>query len=361
MTDSSPETASYRRGLVLGLFLAVGLAFAWIIRDYLLALFLAAVFSVLLQPVYRWTLLRCGGHRGLASGLVLLGFVIVVGVPLLLMAGLVASETVQLARAFVPWVRGLLQDPSGFTDRLPDWLPVGHALDPYRELLLERLEAVTSNIGGSLFAGLTRATGSLIAFGITLFVFLYAMFFFLMRGADLLHAGLRYLPLDGKDRQEVVDKGISVTRATLKSILVIGLLQGFLTGLAFWVVGISGAAFWGTVVLVLAAVPALGAPLVWLPACAWLAVQGSWVEAVGLAVWGMVVVGLVDNILRPRIVGEETRLPDLVVLVSSLGGIAAFGALGIIVGPIIAAVFFVVLEIYRHTFAGALPGANSDG
>ena len=138
----------------------------------------------------------------------------------------------------------------------------------------------------------------------------------------------------------------------------IGVIQGVLTGLALWVVGISGAAFWGTVVVVLAAVPALGAPLVWIPAAVWLVVQGDTVSAVGLVAWGIVVIGLVGNILRPRIVGEETRLPDLVVMVSSLGGIAAFGALGIIVGPIIAAVFFVVLDIYRHTFASALPGVR---
>ena len=94
----------------------------------------------------------------------------------------------------------------------------------------------TRNVGGALFAGLTRVTGSTLQFGISLFVFLYAMFFFLMRGADLFHAALRYLPLDSDDRDEVVEKGIVVTKATLKSILIIGLLQGILVGLAFWVV-----------------------------------------------------------------------------------------------------------------------------
>lgn len=359
MTDPTTETAPYRRSLVLGLFLAVGAAFVWVIRDYLLALFLAAIFSTLLHPVYRWTLVRCGRRRGIASGLVLFGFVVVVGLPLVFFVGLIANEAVQLARVIVPWIRDHLTDPSGFTGGLPGWLPFGQAIEPYRELLLERLEAATGNIGSSLMSGITTATGSMMAFGIALFVFLYAMFFFLMRGADLFHAGLRYLPLDGEHRDQVVEKGIAVTRATLKSILVIGVIQGVLTGLALWAVGISGAAFWGTVVVVLAAVPVLGAPLVWIPAAIWLLVQGDTVAAVGLVAWGIVVVGLVDNILRPRIVGEETRLPDLVVLVSSLGGIAVFGALGIIVGPIIAAVFFVVLDIYRYTFASALTEENT--
>lgn len=358
MTEPGSETAPYRRGLVLGLVLAVGIGFVWVIRDFILALFLAAIFSTLLQPVYHWTLARCRRRRGIASGLVLLGFVVVVGLPLLFFIGLIANEVVQLLRVIVPWIRDHLSDPVGLSGMLPGWLPVGEAIEPYRELLLERLEAASGNIGSSLVQSITTATGSMIAFGITMFVFLYAMYFFLMRGAELFHAGLRYLPLDGQHRDAVVEKGIAVTRATLKSILVIGVIQGVLTGLALWVVGISGAAFWGTVVVVLAAVPALGAPLVWIPAAVWLVVQGDTVSAVGLVAWGIVVIGLVDNILRPRIVGEETRLLDLVVLVSSLGGIAAFGALGIIVGPIIAAVFFVVLDIYRHTFASALPGVR---
>ena len=184
------------------------------------------------------------------------------------------------------------------------------------------------------------------------------MFFFLMRGADMLHASLKYLPLDHEDREEVIGRGIATAWATLKSILIIGLLQGVLIGLAFWVVGISGAVFWGAVVLVLAAIPALGTPLVWGPAAIYLFVNGQTVAAIGLIVWGALVIGLIDNILRPRLVGEEAKLPDLVVLVSILGGISVFGIVGIIAGPVLATVFFVVLDIYRHTFADALGGPN---
>jgi predicted PurR-regulated permease PerM len=358
MTDSPSDGPNYRRFLVLALVVGVSAAFLFMVRDYLIVLMIAAIFSTLLHPLYRRVLPLCGGRRGLASAIVLFGFVVAVGLPLVVMIGLVANEAVLLSKLAGPWVEKLISDREMLTQHLPDWLPFSDALEPYRAQIKERLADATGNVGGALFAGLTRATGTTIEFGIRLFVFLYAMFFFLMRGADMIHAGLRYLPLDREDREEIVTRGIDTARATLKSILIIGLLQGVLIGLAFWVVGIDAAIFWGAVVVVLAAIPALGTPLVWGPAAIWLAVNGHTVEAIGMTVWGVAVVGLVDNILRPRLVGEEAKLPDLVVLISILGGIGLFGIVGIIAGPVLATLFFVVLDIYRHTFADALRSGN---
>lgn len=358
MSETSKNGPGFRRLLVLALFVGVSVAFFVIVQDYLLAVFVAAIFSTILHPVYRYALPRCGGRPWLASGIVLFGFVVAVGVPLLLMLGMVANEAVELSKVIVPWIQQRLQEPPNQTGLHPDWLPFADALNPYREQIRSSLENATSNVGEELFAGLSRATGSTVEFGIDTFVFLYSMFFFLMRGAALFDAVLRYLPLDREDRHEVIERGISVTRATLKSILIIGLLQGVLVGLAFWVVGIKGAVFWGAVVLVMSAIPVLGSPVVWGPAAAWLFFNGQVAEGVGLAIWGAAVVSLVDNILRPRIVGEESRLPDLMILISVLGGIGTLGVIGILVGPVVAAVFVVVLDIYRHTFADVLPGGK---
>ena len=356
MTDPAPDR-TYRRLLVLAMCVGVSAAFIVVVSDYLMALFVAAIFSSLLHPIYRRILVRCGGRNWLASTIILFGFVLAVGVPLVFVFGLVAGEAVAFSRVAVSWISKELSGPIGSAD-LPEWLPFSEALEPYRAMLLEKIEGTASDIGSSLFAGLTSATSSTIQFGVSLFVFLYAMPFFLMRGEGLFHAGLRYLPLGEADRDKVVAKGISVTRATLKSIVVIGLLQGLLLGMAFWIVGLPGAALWGGVVVVLAAVPVLGPPMIWVPACIWLVINDQWSEGIGLAAWGTLVIGLVDNILRPMLVGRETKLPDLVVLVSSLGGIGAFGAIGILVGPIIAAVFFVMLDIFRHTFVATRGSDN---
>jgi predicted PurR-regulated permease PerM len=126
-------------------------------------------------------------------------------------------------------------------------------------------------------------------------------------------------------------------------------------GLSFAVAGLSGAVFWGTLVFVLSAIPGLGAPIVWVPAAIYLAVTGAFGAAIGLALWGALVVGLVDNILRPLIVGRDAKLPDVVVLVAILGGIITFGMIGLILGPIIAAVLDTLLGIYRRAFANQLP------
>ena len=359
MADEPTRETFYRRTLVLLLVAAVSAAFITVVRDFILAVFLAAVISTMLHPLYRRVLGRCGGHPSVASGIVLVGFILAVGLPLLLFFGLVASEAVTLSKSILPWIEAQLENAEALSGHLPGWFPFSSTLDPYRTQILSKIGEASGGAGSFLFDSFSRATKGTIDFFINLFVFLYAMFFFLMRGETLFHAALRYLPLGTTDRNQVVDKGLAVTRATLKSILIIGLLQAVLVGGAFWVVGIEGAAFWATIVLVLSAIPALGPPIVWGPAALYLVLDNQVAEGIGLAIWGTVVVGVVDNILRPRIVGEETRLPDLVILVSILGGIGAFGAVGIIVGPILAAVFFVILDVYRATFSDILPGGHN--
>ena len=168
------------------------------------------------------------------------------------------------------------------------------------------------------------------------------------------HSALK-TKLTSEDKKRLIDKGQSVTRATIKGTLVIGIVQGTLAGLAFAVVGIAGAAFWGTLMAVLSMIPAVGTALVWVPAVIYLYIKGQVVAATGLLIWCAAVVGTVDNVLRPRLVGGDTEMPDLLILVSTLGGLSMFGAIGIIVGPIVAALFLVVWDIFGVAFSGLLP------
>ena len=125
--------------------------------------------------------------------------------------------------------------------------------------------------------------------------------------------------------------------------------------MGLWVSGINSPVFWGAIVFVLSAIPGVGAPIVWVPAAGYLIATGSVGWGVALAVWGALIVGLADNILRPMLVGRDAKLPDLVILISILGGITSFGAVGIIIGPIIAAILDTVLNIYKRAFAESLP------
>ena len=155
----------------------------------------------------------------------------------------------------------------------------------------------------------------------------------------------------------MLEKFTSVTRATLKGTAVIGILQGIVAGLAFAVVGIPSAVFWGTIMTILSVIPGIGSALVWGPAAVILAASGHYAKAIGLALFCGLVVGSLDNFLRPRLVGKDTQMHELLILFGTLGGIFMFGAVGIIIGPIVAALFVTVWEIYGVAFKEVLPGA----
>jgi predicted PurR-regulated permease PerM len=356
MNDSSASTDHVRLGFILVVLLLVGAAFLSMIADFLVTLLLAALFAGLLHPPYRWLCRRLGDRPAAAAVVTLVVTLLAIGVPVAGLIGIVAAEAVQVSQQLRPWVQELMSGDAPLAASLPAWVPYAEQLDPYRESILNKLAEAGSSAGSWLVGSVSTVTQGTLGFLIAFFVMLYAMFFFLIDGPRLVSALKAHLPLSAEDRDLVVDRGLAVTRASLKGILVIGALQGLLVGLGLWVCGLSGAAFWGAITFVLSAVPGLGAPIIWIPAAIYLGVTGSLGAAIGLTVWGAVVVGLVDNVLRPLIVGRDARLPDLVVLVSILGGIGVFGAVGILVGPIIAAMVDTLLNIYRRAFAAWLPG-----
>ena len=153
----------------------------------------------------------------------------------------------------------------------------------------------------------------------------------------------------------MLDKFTSVTRATLKGSLLIGIMQGGLAGIAFAVAGIDNAVFWGTVMAVLSVIPSIGSALVWGPACVILMMQGSVGTGVGLLAFCAIVVGSLDNLLRPILVGKDTRMHELMIFFGTLGGIMMFGISGIFIGPLIASLFVTIWELYGVAFADFLP------
>jgi predicted PurR-regulated permease PerM len=185
------------------------------------------------------------------------------------------------------------------------------------------------------------------------------MFFFLTGGPGLLTGVLAYLPLTEADEQRMVGKFVSVTRATFKGTILIGAAQGLLGGLAFWTVGIDGAIFWGTVMTVLSIIPGVGGALVWIPAAIILMISGEMWRGIVLALFCALVVGSVDNLLRPRLVGQDTKMHELLIFFSTLGGLMFFGASGFILGPILAALFVTAWEMFGITFRTALAEPGS--
>jgi predicted PurR-regulated permease PerM len=353
------RTVRFRRSFLLLLALGVSAVFLYMIRDYLMPLLLAAVFSGLVMPVCRRIQGRVGGRKAVAAALTLLLLLVAVGLPLVGFVAVVVAAAIEVTTDSVPWIQEAIRQPSGVLERAYVAVPRLRGLDPYRGQILTRVAAVAENAGNFLLRSMSALTGGTFGFLLGLFVMLYAMFFFLIGGGRTLDKVLAYVPLPPEDKERLVGRFLSVARATIKGSLVVGLVQALLAGLAFWAAGIGAAAFWATIVFVLSMLPGIGAPLVWVPAAIYLAATGRVGAAIALAAWCTLVVGTIDNVLRPRLVGGDTRMPDLLILVSTLGGLTLFGAAGIIVGPIIAALFITVWEIYGAAFQDLLAGGTA--
>jgi predicted PurR-regulated permease PerM len=182
-------------------------------------------------------------------------------------------------------------------------------------------------------------------FFVAFFLMVYMLFFLFRDGEQLTQTISRAIPLHPQHTRRLLTQFATVVRATVKGNIVLALVQGALGAVAFWVLGLPGAILWGAVMAVLSLLPAVGAAIVWGPVAAYYLLSGDVLRGVGLIVWGTVVIGLIDNFLRPRLVGRDTRLPDYLVLVSTLGGLVVFGLNGFVIGPVIAAVFLVSWEM----------------
>ncbi len=328
--------------------------FLSMIRQFLMAIFLAGIFSALSYPLYRRFERWFRGRRALASLATLLLIVVVVILPLGGLLGIVTGQAIKVGETVTPWVSRQLSEPDAISEALTS-LPYYDKIEPYRNLILKKAGELVGHISGFLINRLRSVTLGTVNFIFMLFIMLYTMFFFFMDGKKLIDKILYYLPLEDQDERRMLDKFTSVTRATLKGTAVIGILQGGLAGAAFAVVGIDSAVFWGTIMAVLSFIPGIGTALVWGPAVIILAATGHLAKAIGLGVFCAAVVGSIDNLLRPILVGRDTQMHELMILFGTLGGIIMFGVVGVIIGPIIAALFVTVWEIYGVAFRDILP------
>jgi len=334
--------------------------FLSMISQFLMAIFLAGIFSALSYPLYRRFEKWFKGRRSLASIATLLIIVFVVLLPLGGLLGITTGQAIKVGEAVKPWVERQLAEPDAISGALKS-LPFYDRIIPYRSLILKKAGEMVGGISGFLINRLSSVTLGTVNFLFMLFIMLYTMFFFLMDGDKLIAKILYYLPLEDHDERRILNKFTSVTRATLKGTAVIGLLQGVLAGSAFAVVGIDSAVFWGAIMAVLSFIPGIGSALVWVPAVIILAATGHAAKAIGLGLFCAVVVGSIDNFLRPILVGRDTQMHELMILFGTLGGIIMFGVVGVIIGPIIAALFVTVWDIYGLAFKDVLPAVAASG
>jgi len=337
----------YRVGFIVMLTL-VTIAFFAVVTPFYSAVLWAVVFAIIFFPIHARIARRLDGHSNIAAAISVLTCLCLVIAPGLVVLTSLVNQASQLYQR----IQSGEIDLPGLLEKLENALP--HFVRNYIETmdaegLGQMWESVSSAVlgGGSFFAGRALSIGqSTLGFFLSFGIMLYLLFFLFRDGRQLAQTIGRAIPLSDNHTRQFAGKFTSVVRATVRGNLIIAIIQGAIGGITFWALDLKPALLWGVAMSILSLLPAVGAALIWIPAAAYLALLDLWWQAVVLTLVGVFVIGLVDNLLRPPLVGQETKLPDYVVLISTLGGIALIGINGFIVGPMVAALFIAAWSIF---------------
>jgi predicted PurR-regulated permease PerM len=330
------------------LLVAVTLAFGWILAPFYGAILWAVVVAVIFAPLNRRLQARMGGRPNLAAAATVLIVLALVILPLAMVTASLLQEASGLYAKAKSGEINLADYIQRVFDALPGW--IRGLLDRFN---LTDLTAVRESLASGLVKGGQAVAPQALSIGLNTFDFiiglgimLYLLFFLLRDGRALAERIRQVVPLSADQKTALFGRFTVVVRATVKGSILVAMAQGALGGLAFWFLGIHAALLWAVLMAFLALVPAIGAALVWLPVAIYLLATGSVWQGVTLILYGVLVIGLVDNLLRPFLIGKDTKLPDYIVLISTLGGIQVFGLNGFVIGPLIAAIFMVAWEIF---------------
>jgi predicted PurR-regulated permease PerM len=327
----------------------VSLAFAWILLPFYGAILWATVLAILFRPLYE-RLARRMPRRPTVGALATTALILLLVIlPCALIAGLLAQEALgvyaRIASGELNFGRYVEQ-------------ALGALPEPVRRLVARFGPTDFASIQQNLSSALMRSIQFLgthavnvgqntLDFLVSFFIMLYLLFFLLRDGRELSRRIRDSVPLDARLQSDLFGKFANVIRATIKGTVVVAVVQGALGGLIFALLGIQAPVFWGVVMAFLSLLPAVGTALVWLPVAIYFLVTGELRSGVILIAYGVVVIGLVDNVVRPILVGKQTKVPDYVVLVATLGGMSVFGLNGFVIGPLVAAMFIAVWDVVR--------------
>lgn len=346
-TDSNPS----ENNALPYLLVTVSIALAWILLPYYGTLLWGAIIALLFAPVFQWLVPRCRYQRTVAAALTVLLVLLIAIIPLSLLSVALGREAMQVYQN--------LQTEDGnptvflrrIYDELPDWaltLLSRFGMGDFSDLqaVFTDFLSRTAQVIGTQAVSIGQNTFEFI---LAIFVTMYIAFFLIRDGASLINDFRYALPLAPQHKKALINKFATVIRATVKGNLLVAIIQGTLGGLAFWFLDVSAALLWAVVMAFLSLLPAVGAALVWLPVAVSFAMTGEIFKGLLLTAWGVLVIGLIDNLLRPMLVGRDTRMPDYVIMISTLGGMAVLGINGFVIGPVIAAMFIAVWHIHVVT------------
>ena len=349
MQVSTQKPRSEQSGFLLFLAL-ITLALAYVAWPFASALLWAVLAAIMFQPLYQWMLIKLEGYENRAAVATLLIITVAVVVPAVALGNIIVEQVLQIYAS----LKGGGLDAATYFQQVHDNLPArlrtmldasgygdfGVLQDRFLALVRDSLSLIARHaltIGGNAFT-------FLLAFAVGLYVT-----YFLLRDGRRIGATVRAtLPFDAAISERLTGSFVAIVRATIKGSIVVGLVQGLLGTITFWIVGFPSAVLLGLLMAIFSLLPAVGPALVWAPIAVFLLLTGSVWQGVVMIISGALIIGMADNLLRPLLVGRETGIPDWLVLVTTLGGIAAFGLSGIVVGPVVGGLFLVGWSVYRE-------------
>ncbi|MCX5870124.1 MAG: AI-2E family transporter [Deltaproteobacteria bacterium] len=352
-----PPAKILNKTVLLLFVLGISAVFLSMMHQFLMTIFMAALFSALLNPFYHRLLLVLKGRKNAASLLTIFIIVCLILLPLSALIGVVVAQAIHVSESVTPWVQKFIEQPTIATDFLHK-IPQYEQLLPHQDMILQKIGSLVDNTSNLLINSLSSITKVTVNAAIMSIIMLYTMFYFLIDGKKLLYKILYYIPLENKDEQQLLERFTSVARATIKGTLIIGIIQGTLCGIGFALAGIPSPVFWGCLMAVLSIVPSVGTAIVWGPALLILILSKDFTGAIIVGISCGLIASNIDNLIRPRLVGKDTEMHDLFILFSTFGGISMFGIIGVIIGPISAALFVTIWEIYGESFQKYLPAVS---
>ncbi len=342
------DFSKIKHALFVAILAAITISFAYIIRPFAYPILWAAIIAGLFYPISSW-LTKVLRAPNLASAITLILVFLVIVLPIAAVGTLVVNESMNLYGS-INENRG--QISSSLQTALA-WIqnnPYAGRLNIDQSLIAQKFGDAAQYVTSYLILAAKDFTQNSFVFLLMFVIMFYTLFFFVRDGAGFLKKIMHLCPLGDTHEKLLYSRFTSTARATLKGSLIVGLIQGTLGGLMFWFAGIQGAIIWGVLMVLASTIPGIGSYFIWLPAAIIMIIIGKVWTGVAMMLFGGLVIGTIDNIIRPILVGKDTQMHPLLVLFSTLGGIVVFGISGFVIGPIVTSLLLAFWEMYERAY-----------
>lgn len=351
------QLGNYNTYFFFGLLATISIVTFFIFKPFLVAMLLAAILAIFFQKLYEFFLSLTRGHKNLSSILTSLVVLLLIVIPLLIIALLVGNELVSsLQNAF--------GNGDFYHDKLGPFMEKMHSSALYSALNMqeflgrEAFVRYSSQLGELIMVLLQNAYLSAANTVLMILVIFFSLYYFFIDGKEIIRK-IKYIsPIKDAHENLLIQKFISMSEATIKGTFIVALIQGFIGGVVFYIAGIQSAVTWGVFMAVLSLLPMFGSSLIWFPASVIMLLEGNIWQGFFILATGFAFISIIDNILRPELVGKDTQMHPLLVFFATLGGLAVFGFAGFIIGPIIVALFVSMWEIFGVEFKSQLKRYN---